>query len=73
VSHLLAHLSEQRLARLLEDNADEPHARLIAALVKAQPVATTRELAHCVREGFTSAQPRAAKEDVDESIRRTFQ
>src|SRR6185295_5042443 len=40
-SQLLARLSEDKLATLLTANADEPHAGLIASLLKQQPVATT--------------------------------
>jgi 16S rRNA (cytosine1402-N4)-methyltransferase len=72
-SAVLAHLSQDTLTRLLEEHADEPHADLIARLLKAQPIATTEELARCVRAGLTSARPRATKDDVETSIRRTFQ
>jgi 16S rRNA (cytosine1402-N4)-methyltransferase len=72
-SHLLAHLSEEKLARVLEDNADEPHARLIAGLLTKQPIATTEELCRSVRTGVTLALPRVAKDEVEASIRRTFQ
>lgn len=72
-SHLLTHLSEEKLARVLEDNADEPHARLIAGLLTKQPIATTEELCRRVRAGITLALPRAAKDEVEASIRRTFQ
>ena len=43
-SQLLAHLSEDKLARLLEENADEPDARAIARALKAQAIDTTGEL-----------------------------
>jgi 16S rRNA (cytosine1402-N4)-methyltransferase len=72
-SELLAHLSQERLARLLEENADEPHAALIADLLKAEPIATTQELSRCVRAGLASARLRVSKDDVETSIRRTFQ
>src|SRR5580765_3976122 len=36
-AQLIARSSEEDLARLLEENADEPHARLIARLLKQQP------------------------------------
>jgi len=72
-SELLAHLSQEKLARLLEENADEPHAALIAGLLKAEPMATTQELSRCVRAGLASARLRVSKDDVETSIRRTFQ
>ena len=37
-SQLLARVSEETLARLLQENADEPHADLIARLLKQQPI-----------------------------------
>jgi 16S rRNA (cytosine1402-N4)-methyltransferase len=72
-SQLLARLDEDTLAGLLQDNADEPHAGVIAHLLKQQPVATTHGLERLVRTGLTSALPKLAKPDVKNSIRRTFQ
>jgi 16S rRNA (cytosine1402-N4)-methyltransferase len=72
-SQLIASLSEEKLARVLQENADEPRARLIAALLKTRPVTTTEELSRRVRAGIVAADPRAAKEDVETSIRRTCQ
>ena len=72
-SQLLANLSAEKLARLLEENADEPDAQLIAGALKQQPIATTADLARCVNAAVTGADPRAAKGEVDAAIRRTFQ
>lgn len=72
-SHLLARLSDEKVTRLLEDNADEPHAALIASLLKAGPIETTDALARVVRKGLASALPRLAEDDVTMSVRRTFQ
>ena len=72
-SQLLARLSEEKLAALLTENADEPHAALIASLLKQQPVATTHAVERVVRTGLTEALPRLAKTDVKMSVRRTFQ
>jgi len=72
-SQLLARLSEDKLAALLTENADEPHAGLIASLLKQQPVATTHAVERVVRTGLTEALPRLAKTDVKMSVRRTFQ
>ncbi len=72
-SLLLARLSEEKVTRLLEDNADEPHAALIASLLKEAPIETTDALARVVRKGLTSALPRLTEADVTRSVRRTFQ
>ena len=72
-SDLLARVSEEALASLLAENADEPHASLIARLLKANPVQTTHALERLVRTGLTSAYPESAKADVKMSVRRTFQ
>ena len=72
-SQLLARLSEETLAALLTENADEPHARLIAGLLKQKPVATTHGVERLVRTGLNAALPRLTKTDVKMSVRRTFQ
>jgi 16S rRNA (cytosine1402-N4)-methyltransferase len=72
-SRLIARVSEDALARLLEDNADEPHSHLIAHLLKQQPIATTHAADRLLRAGLTAALPRLPKTDVKMSIRRTFQ
>ncbi|MET0214966.1 MAG: 16S rRNA (cytosine(1402)-N(4))-methyltransferase RsmH, partial [Vicinamibacterales bacterium] len=72
-SQLLARLSEDKLASLLTENADEPHARLIATLLKQTPVTTTHAVERLVRTGLNEALPRLAKTDVKMSVRRTFQ
>ena len=72
-SQLIARVSEEALARLLADHADEPHSHVIARLLKAQPLETTHAAERLLREGLTSAVPGVAKTDVKMSIRRTFQ
>jgi len=72
-AQLIARSSEAELARLLEENADEPHAHLVARLLKQQPLETTHAAARLLRAGLSSALPRLAKADVKMSIRRTFQ
>ena len=72
-SRLIARSSEEELARLLEQNADEPHAGLVARLLKQQPLATTHAVDRLLRAGLSAALPRLAKTDVKMSIRRTFQ
>jgi 16S rRNA (cytosine1402-N4)-methyltransferase len=72
-SRLLARLSEDKLAVLLEENADEPHARFIARLLKQKPVGTTHALESVVRLGLGSAYVNLTKADIKLSVRRTFQ
>ncbi len=72
-SQLLARLAEAELRAMLTEHADEPHAALIAGLLKASPVTTTHALQNLLRNGLTAALPRLARPDVKMSIRRTFQ
>ncbi|MGE3191109.1 MAG: 16S rRNA (cytosine(1402)-N(4))-methyltransferase RsmH, partial [Vicinamibacterales bacterium] len=72
-SRLLARLDEARLARLLDDNADEPHAAVIAHLLVEHQPATTHALERVVRMGLTAMDPGLTKTDVKMSVRRTFQ
>jgi 16S rRNA (cytosine1402-N4)-methyltransferase len=72
-AQLIARSTEGDLAGLLEENADEPHAGLIAALLKQQSLESTHAAERLLRTGLTSALPRLAKADVKMSIRRTFQ
>ena len=72
-SQLLAGLSEEHLASLLTENADEPHAQLIASLLKQTPIDTTHALERLVRTGLNVALPNLTKTDVKMSVRRTFQ
>ena len=72
-SELIARLDEAELAALLDENADEPHAALVAQLLKQQPLPTTHALERVVRTGLTSARRDLAKTDVKMSVRRTFQ
>jgi 16S rRNA (cytosine1402-N4)-methyltransferase len=72
-AQLIARSSEADLARLLDENADEPHADLIARLLKQKPVVTTHAADRMLRAGITTALPRLEMADVKMSIRRTFQ
>ena len=72
-AQLIARSREEDLARLLEQNADEPHADLIARLLKQQPLETTHATDRLLRAGLISALPRLTKADIKMSIRRTFQ
>ena len=71
---LLARLDEDALAAVLDENADEPHAALIAQVLKRTPVKTTDALERLVRtDAQRTAHPELAKTDVKMSVRRTFQ
>ena len=72
-SALLARLDEETLAALLTENADEPHAELIARLLKRQPLKTTHAVERLVRTELTASRPQLTKTDVKMSVRRTFQ
>ncbi len=72
-AQLLARVDEAELAVILEDNADEPQASLIAGFLSGRPCETTLALDRRVREGLLSAHPNLAAADVTSSIRRTFQ
>lgn len=72
-AHLIARSTEDDIARMLDEFADEPHAQLIARLLKRQPLDTTHATERVLRQGLTEALPRGAKADVKMSIRRTFQ
>jgi 16S rRNA (cytosine1402-N4)-methyltransferase len=72
-SQLLARLNAESLASLLTENADEPHARLIASLLKQQPITTTNAFERLVRTGLNKALPNLSKTVVKMSVRRTFQ
>ena len=72
-SRLLVRLSEEELARLLTENADEPHAQVIARVLHRQPVDTTQALDRLVRAAITAACPNVAKPELKLSVRRTLQ
>jgi len=70
---LVARLAEDQLSNMLTENADEPHADLIARLLKDKPVNTTQALDRLVRNGLTAAHPRLTKPELKMSVRRTLQ
>lgn len=72
-SQLLARVSEGQLAELLADNADEPHAVIIAGLLKQQPVVTTHAFDRVVRLGLAAARPNLEKAEIKMSVRRCLQ
>ena len=70
---LIDRLGEEALASLLTEHADEPHATLIASLIKHTPLKTTHALERAVRLGLNGALPALTKAGVKMSVRRTFQ
>jgi 16S rRNA (cytosine1402-N4)-methyltransferase len=76
-SALLASLDATRLAHLLEVNADEPRAALLAgSLVAAQQrqaIETTTALAGAIREALHALPGHRSKDDADATVRRVFQ
>lgn len=73
---LLGKLTEQELARLLKDNADEPLASSLARAILAarhkSPITTTRELAAVVRSAMQK-QSHRTDDAPDDAVRRVFQ
>jgi 16S rRNA (cytosine1402-N4)-methyltransferase len=72
-SDLLARATEEQIAGMLVENADEPHAAFIAALLKKKPLTTTHAVERAVRTGLASGFPKLGKTDIKMSVRRTFQ
>ncbi len=72
-SALLARLSEPAIASLLQEHSDEPHAGIIARLLKQQPLETTHRTERAVRVGLGTARPDLSKAEIKDSVRRTFQ
>ena len=68
-SDVIQQISEEALAALLAENADEPHARRGAAALAGSRFETTTALAQAVRDVL----PRHAREEQENSIRRVFQ
>ena len=72
-AQLIARSTEDDLACLLDENADEPHAHVIARLLKAQSIETTHAADRVLRAGLSASVPDITKADLKMSIRRTFQ
>ena len=72
-SDLLAHVGEQRLARMLEEYADEPDALVIARALTTGALRTTTDLSRRVSEAVRAERPTASGSEVEKAIRRTFQ
>ncbi|MGE0863112.1 MAG: 16S rRNA (cytosine(1402)-N(4))-methyltransferase RsmH [Vicinamibacterales bacterium] len=72
-AQLIARLSKDELASLLTANADEPHAGLIAGILKSALPDTTHALTRLVRLGLNEALPDLPNAAVKMSVRRTLQ
>jgi 16S rRNA (cytosine1402-N4)-methyltransferase len=74
---LLSALNPDRLARLLERNADEPNARMLAEglveIEETEPLLWTTALAKAVRRVLAAQGRPLVKETCDATIRRVFQ
>ncbi len=68
-SALLAKIKLDALAALLSENADEPRAAELAAVLAGRSFTTTTQLGDAIR----ATSPRAKKEDADLTVRRVFQ
>ena len=68
-SALIGKIRAEVLAALLAENADEPHAALLAVALAGRHFATTKLLAAAVR----AALPRLGNEERELSVRRVFQ
>ena len=68
-SELIQRISGEALAELLTENADEPHAEMLAPALAGSRFETTTALGEAIRDAL----PRFTKEDQENSIRRVFQ
>lgn len=68
-SEWLRKVDAAKFAALLEENADEPQAALLAEALAGGSYATTAELARAIRRAL----PRADEEESDLAVRRVFQ
>jgi 16S rRNA (cytosine1402-N4)-methyltransferase len=68
-SALLRKVSAEALATILDENADEPHTRLLATPLAGNSFTTTTALAAAIRNTLRHLQ----KDEQDASIRRVFQ
>jgi 16S rRNA (cytosine1402-N4)-methyltransferase len=73
-SDFLKTVTAERLAALLAENADEPHAETIARAIKESPAAilTTAQLAETIRGGLRRAHSKLGDEIIKKSLQRVF-
>jgi len=72
-AQFLRHVPEDKLARILEENADEPFARFIAPGLKKRLPATTEELGRAIEEALATSGAYVPKSEYEVSVRRVFQ
>ena len=72
-TQLLARIAEDKLALLLEENSDEPHARILARALKKQPVPTTQALTRIIQDTLKTSFTILPAGEIETSIRRVFQ
>lgn len=73
-SALLQSLAEEELAAMLFENADEPHAELLARALHGQAIATTSQLAALVKQALHGEFPPAERQaELRKVLQRTFQ
>ena len=72
-AQLLVRITEDKLAVLLEENADEPHARILARALKKRPVPTTQALARIIHDTLQASFTILPAGEIETSIRRVFQ
>ena len=74
---LLASLRAPKLEKLLLENADEPHAALLATVISQTqiraPITTTTALATLIRNALAAQTRPPRNEDAELSVRRVFQ
>ena len=74
---LLASLTAPKLEKLLLENADEPHAALLATVISQTqiraPITTTTALATLIRHALAAQTRPPRNEDAELSVRRVFQ
>ena len=68
-SALLERVRPDALAAMLDENADEPHAAVLALSIAGKTFASTHALAHAIRAALPGVKP----DDAALSIRRVFQ
>jgi 16S rRNA (cytosine1402-N4)-methyltransferase len=67
---LLKKLTASKLTAILEENADEPRAALLAVALAGSDLATTRALVEAIRRGLPT---RLVEDEYDATTRRVFQ